>query len=231
MAGIVSPISDYYNYYCPDQAWVDEQCLDNSFYCGKTCTPILGLPYDPHTGLVNLVGSETRMTCARCCCGLPWERFTREGDFLITEVVAASGLPNRPAAVIPVVLLVALVAGMVLFRIRSVTKYLPCVITVALLGLSATASAQEPLDLSNPGTRMVWVHFEESSNPTAVGQTFGPPFPATYSVDGNTGTLVVDAIWHRQLRNIGANVGDVSPLIYEFDLLFRIRSRETLDQG
>ncbi len=217
-AGIILP--DFSYSYCPNQAYIDQQCSDEGLFCGQTCTP-LGLPYDPDTGLVNLVGSETRQTCARCCCTPLYESFTTHGDFLITELDSLSGLPNRPLAVIPVALIVALIAGIVLFRMRAVAKYLPCLIAAAFFVVDAAASAQEPLDLSNQTARTVWVHFEESSDPTVIGQTFGPPFPATYWVEGNTGKLQVASTWHRQLR-MGGYTSDysvsASALQFEIDL-------------
>jgi len=216
-AGIISgshPIM-----FCSDQAYVEQLCNEDSEYCGETCSPIFGLPYDPDTGLVNLVGSEHQQTCDRCCCGPNTYYLAPFGDLLLTEVAEAPGLPNRPLAIIPVAAIMAFVAGTVLFRLHRTAKYLACLSVMALLTESAMSSAQEPLDLSNPAARTVWVHFEVSSDPTVVGQSFSPPFPATYWVEGNTGKLIVDSTWHRQLRGYSPNSGaNLSSLQYEFNL-------------
>lgn len=105
--------------FCTSQAYVDDLCNanPNSLYCGETCTVVPGEPYDPSTGLMNLVGSEYVVLCAQFYCA-DWDGFSKHGDLLVTEIPDASGLPNRPAAVIPVAAIMALVAGFVLFRMR-----------------------------------------------------------------------------------------------------------------
>lgn len=217
--GVISP--DFTDSLCPDQTYIDQWCNEDGIFCGQTCSPILGLPYDPDTGLVNLVGSETRQTCARCCCGPPLESFTHHGDLLITEMAALSGLPNRPLAVVLVMLIMAFVAGVVLFRMRAAPKYLPCLVAMCALTASTMSSAQEPLDIFNAASRTVMVQLENSADPAVVGQSFGAPVPATYSVQGMTGTLVIPSESHQEWRLEGYPpdaYGSFSPIVIEIDL-------------
>lgn len=217
-AGVIS--GNHTTKFCADQAYVDQLCGQDSDYCGETCTPILGLPYDPDTGLVNLVGREDNQTCDRCCCGPPLNYASLFGDLLLTEVAEAPGLPNRPLAVVPVTLIMALVAGTVLFRMRTVAKYLPCAIAIAF-GTCASSFAQEALDISNPKARTVMVQVENSADPTVVGQSFSAPVPATYYAQGNTGHLLLSATSCGQLRleGLGSGVSASFPsLHFEIDL-------------
>lgn len=57
--------------FCTSQAYVDYACTIAPAFCGQTCTLVPGEPYDPATGLVNLVGIETQYGCdgASLCFG------------------------------------------------------------------------------------------------------------------------------------------------------------------
>lgn len=67
-----------------------------------------------------------------------------------------------------------------------------------LCASAANAQGGAPLDVTDPMTRVVFVEFENSSNLGVVGQSFGPPFPATWSVTGNTGIVALSAETHEE---------------------------------
>lgn len=90
----------------------------------------------------------------------------------------------------------------------------------ALLG-ALPATAQAPLDVLDPTPRDVLLQFEISANLATVGQTFGPTFPATYSVSGNTGTLVISTATHELIRSGGGwspVPGSFTPIVFAIDL-------------
>lgn len=62
-------------------------------------------------------------------------------------------------------------------------------LAVCLLGSAAAWS--EPLNLFDPTPRTVYVQFETSTDPAAIGQTYSAPYEATYSVAGNIGTVML----------------------------------------
>jgi hypothetical protein len=64
-----------------------------------------------------------------------------------------------------------------------------------------SAEAAEPLDLGDPTTREVQVHFERSfSDPGAVGLAFDAGWPATWSVQGNVGRVEMSIAVHENSR-------------------------------
>ena len=91
-----------------------------------------------------------------------------------------------------------------------------------LLGLAPLAARAQgaPLDVLDPSPRSVLVQVENSSNLATVGQSFGPAFPATWSVSGNTGTLTISAATHEQMRSGGLDPvpGTFTPILIEIDL-------------
>lgn len=62
--------------------------------------------------------------------------------------------------------------------------------------LAPARAGAAPLDLNNPTPRTIRVEFEISWNPQTIGQVYSTPVPATYSVTGNTGTVVIAAADH-----------------------------------
>jgi hypothetical protein len=51
----------------------------------------------------------------------------------------------------------------------------------------------EPLDVADPTPRAIQVELEVSTAPETIGKIYSPPFAATYSASGNTGTVVISA--------------------------------------
>jgi hypothetical protein len=90
------------------------------------------------------------------------------------------------------------------------------------LGFAGAANAQggEPLDVTDPTPRSVFVQVESSSNLATVGQSFGPAFPATWSASGNTGTLTISAATHEQMRPelLLPVPGTFTPIVFQIDL-------------
>jgi hypothetical protein len=94
---------------------------------------------------------------------------------------------------------------------------------LALLDLPATAAWAQgaPLDVTDATPRGVFVQVEDSSDLGVVGQSFGPAFPASYSVSGSTGTLTISAETHEQMRSGGALPpvsGSFTPIVIQIDL-------------
>ncbi len=86
----------------------------------------------------------------------------------------------------------------------------------ALVGPAAAA----PLDLTDTSSRSVQIEVENSSGLAVVGAGFGPPFPATYSVTGGVGTVLVSPATH-ELMHAGFPQpvpGSFTSLIIEVDL-------------
>ena len=77
---------------------------------------------------------------------------------------------------------------------------------MALAPDGASAQIGAPLDVLDPTPRNVLGQIEGASNLGVVGQSFGPPVPATYSASGNTGTLTISIATHEQLRSGGGFV-------------------------
>jgi hypothetical protein len=87
--------------------------------------------------------------------------------------------------------------------------------------LVPVALAAEPLDLSDPTPRAVLVELEISSSAAAVGQTYAPPLPATYSASGGTGTLVIPVESHEAMRTVPALPpvpGSFTPVVISIEL-------------
>ena len=70
---------------CASQQQVDDLCAITPLFCGKTCTLVPGAGYDPASGKLNLVGTETQSGCDGGVCGGPFELFTGRGDLRLSE--------------------------------------------------------------------------------------------------------------------------------------------------
>jgi len=70
---------------CTSQQDVDNLCAIIPLFCGKTCTLVPGAAYDPATGKLNLVGTETQSGCDGSMCQGPFTLFTNRGDLRLTE--------------------------------------------------------------------------------------------------------------------------------------------------
>jgi hypothetical protein len=119
-AGFIAP--DAGEFFCTSQQQIDDLCPIIPFLCGKTCTVVPGEPFDPVTGMLNLVGSESQQGCDGGLCSGPFERFARTGDLLLVELSA----PGVPAASRPLraglVLLLATLGALALRKRRSERK-------------------------------------------------------------------------------------------------------------
>jgi len=73
---------------CTSQAQVDLLCSFAPQFCGKTCSLVSGSAYDPATGKLNLVGSETQSGCDGGLCQGPFTFFTPRGDLRLSEPFA-----------------------------------------------------------------------------------------------------------------------------------------------
>ena len=71
--------------FCTSQAQVDGLCMFEPSLCGQTCTIVPGYPYDPATGLVNMIGIETVYGCDGSICFGPFDFFSQRGDLRLTE--------------------------------------------------------------------------------------------------------------------------------------------------
>lgn len=96
-------------------------------------------------------------------------------------------------------------------------------LVLLLLAPMAPASAQTlPVDVLDPRPREVLVQLEESSDLAVVGQVFGPPFPAAYAVNGNTGTVTISVETHETMRSGLLGMlpvpGSFTPIVIEIDL-------------
>jgi len=88
-------------------------------------------------------------------------------------------------------------------------------------GAAAAQTVPPPLDLLDPAPRDVLVHVESSADPAAVSQSFGPGLPATYSANGNVGTLVIPVESHEQMFDGSALPvipNTFTEIVIEFDL-------------
>jgi hypothetical protein len=92
-----------------------------------------------------------------------------------------------------------------------------------LLAAAAEARALVPLRIEDETERAVFVEVEGSSDLAIVGQSFGPPFPATYSASGGVGTLVISAETHAAMRAgfLEPVPGSFTPIEIEIDLATR----------
>jgi hypothetical protein len=70
---------------CVSQQQVDDWCTIVPIFCGKTCTLVPGSAYDPASGELNLVGSESVSGCDGGFCQGPFEFFSGRGDLRLTE--------------------------------------------------------------------------------------------------------------------------------------------------
>lgn len=79
VTGDLSPL------FCTSQQEVDDACTIQPLFCGQTCAIVPGSPYDPATGKVNLVGSETQEGCEGAVCFGPFTFFSEQGDLRFSE--------------------------------------------------------------------------------------------------------------------------------------------------
>ncbi len=73
---------------CASQAEVDNLCSFIPMFCGKTCSFVSGVAYDPANGKLNLVGSRTESGCDGGMCQGPFTYFTPRGDLRLSEPFA-----------------------------------------------------------------------------------------------------------------------------------------------
>jgi hypothetical protein len=88
---------------CTSQQQVDDACTFLPIFCGQTCTLVSGAAYDPATGRINLVGTETASGCDGSFCEGPYDFFTGQGDLRLSEPIA----PAVPALGPPAAALLA----------------------------------------------------------------------------------------------------------------------------
>lgn len=93
--------------FCTSQQQVDDLCPVFPPICGETCTLVPGSLYDPGTGKVNLVGSETQQGCDGAVCQGPFTYFTRFGDLRLLEADVVPALPWPTAMLLALLLLAA----------------------------------------------------------------------------------------------------------------------------
>ena len=104
-AGFVGPT--FPPLFCTSQQQVNDLCPVFPPICGKTCTLVPGSPYDPGTGKLNLVGSETQQGCDGSLCQGPFTFFTGFGDLRVFEPDVVPALPWPAAALLALLLAVA----------------------------------------------------------------------------------------------------------------------------
>jgi hypothetical protein len=80
--------------FCISQQQVDNLCPIFPPICGQTCTLVPGSVYDPQSGELNLIGSETQSGCDGAVCQGPFDLFTQRGDLRLSE---ATEIPLLPA--------------------------------------------------------------------------------------------------------------------------------------
>jgi hypothetical protein len=79
---------------CASQAQVDSLCSFAPQFCGKTCSLVSGVAYDPATGKLNLVGSRTESGCDGGSCQGPFSFFTPRGDLRLSEPYVPPAVPS-----------------------------------------------------------------------------------------------------------------------------------------
>lgn len=92
-------------------------------------------------------------------------------------------------------------------------------VAALVLGASARADAV-PLDPYAPTPRAILVELESSLDVGAVGVTYGPPVPATWSVSGGIGTVTIPIASHEQMRTVAIPPvpGSYTPFVIQIDL-------------
>lgn len=96
VVGYIGP--DVEPFICTSQAEVDALCAVAPEFCGQACIPVAGSAYDPDSGLVNLVGSETRTDCDGGQCFGPYDFVATLGDLRLDEASAPPAVPVLPPA-------------------------------------------------------------------------------------------------------------------------------------
>ncbi len=79
---------------CASQAQVDTLCSFAPQFCGKTCSLVSGVAYEPTSGRLNLVGSRTETGCDGGICQGPFSFFTPRGDLRLSEPNPAPAVPS-----------------------------------------------------------------------------------------------------------------------------------------
>jgi len=96
-----------------------------------------------------------------------------------------------------------------------------CTLFVAALASLAGAA---PLNIGDPAPRSVRLHFETSSDPATIGESFDSGWLATWSVVGNVGRVELSVETHEQARetqeglNMAAVPGSFAAFVVEIDL-------------
>jgi hypothetical protein len=95
-------------------------------------------------------------------------------------------------------------------------------IALAWAAAPAAQAVEIPLRVQDATPRAVWVRFESSFDLSAVGQSFGPAWPATWSVSGGIGRVEISASAYGEARAQQEGLGFVSiysePFVVEIDL-------------
>jgi hypothetical protein len=103
---------------CSSQQQIDDACPSIPFLCGKTCTLVTGAPYDPISGMLHLVGSESKQSCDGAQCQGPLAVFATTGDLRLQEV--AESVPVASTSLrLGLALLVASLGALALRRARG----------------------------------------------------------------------------------------------------------------
>ena len=79
-------------------------------------------------------------------------------------------------------------------------RTLAVVVSLTLYAGASASAAEQPLDLTDPTPRTIFVALENSAEVSIVGQSFGPSLPASYSASGGIGTVLISAATHELLR-------------------------------
>jgi hypothetical protein len=114
--GFIGP--DLGNLHCTSQQQIDDLCPSVPFLCGKTCTIVPGEPFDPASGKLHLVGSESQQGCDGSLCSGPFEVFARSGDLRLVEVAAAPLPAASPPLRAALAMLLAASGGALALRCR-----------------------------------------------------------------------------------------------------------------
>src|SRR5262245_34039672 len=95
-------------------------------------------------------------------------------------------------------------------------------LALACAAAPAARAVEVPLQIGDPTPRAVQVSFENSPALSAVGQSFGPAWPGTWSVSGGVGRVALSADVHGQARaekeGLGFAPSGFAPFVVEIDL-------------
>src|SRR5262245_23455011 len=95
-------------------------------------------------------------------------------------------------------------------------------LALACAAAPAARAVEVPLQIGDPTPRAVQVSFENSPALSAVGQSFGPAWPGTWSVSGGVGRVALSADVHGQARaakeGLAFAPSGFAPFVVEIDL-------------